>query len=130
MFAELTKTLHHDVYPAIDPKSKLVGSMKGKNILITGTTLSCFRLTLGAGRGIGRAIAQSFAQAGAKGIFLISRTEAELISTQRLLHEENKQVATAYHVGSIAKEDEVKEIFREATGLFGSLDVLVYHPYI
>lgn len=36
MFAEFTKTVHHDVYHAIDPKTTLAGSMKGKNVLITG----------------------------------------------------------------------------------------------
>ena len=114
MFAEFTKTLHHDVYSAIDPKTNLAGSLKGKNILVTG-----------AGRGIGRAIAQSFAQAGARGVFLVSRTEEELVRTQYLLRDENPVILTGYYAGSISKEDDVKKIYEEATGLLGSLDVLV-----
>jgi hypothetical protein len=36
MFAEFTETVHHEVYTPIDPKTTLSGSMKDKNIIITG----------------------------------------------------------------------------------------------
>jgi hypothetical protein len=38
----LTEKLHHDVYPAIDPKGKLQGTAEGKVVVLTG-----------AGKGIG-----------------------------------------------------------------------------
>ena len=51
-------------------------SLKGKTAIVTG-----------AGRGIGRAIAVGLAQAGAN-IVLVSRTEKQLLETQRMISSE------------------------------------------
>jgi short chain dehydrogenase len=123
MFAEFTKTVHHAVYPPIDPKTTLAGSMKDKNIVITGNK-SPMKLTIGAGRGIGRAIAQSFATAGAKSLFLISRTEDQLLQTKNLILAENPHCIIDYLAGSIVDESTVKQIFTKAAHL-GPLDILV-----
>jgi shikimate 5-dehydrogenase len=53
----LTATWHHDTYPTIDPMSRPELSMRGETAVISGD-----------GSGIGRALAQSFAEAGASTI--------------------------------------------------------------
>ncbi|KAI6880508.1 hypothetical protein KC360_g7209 [Hortaea werneckii] len=70
MSSSLLQPTHHDLYPFIDPSppsGQLAGATKGKSILITG-----------AGSGIGRAIAEAFALAGAERLFLVGRREAGL----------------------------------------------------
>ncbi|KAJ8071470.1 hypothetical protein OCU04_001790 [Sclerotinia nivalis] len=65
-----TATWRNDVYPAIDATQPHL-SQAGKTIIITG-----------AGSGIGRETALTFAKAGAKHIILIGRTAATLLETQ------------------------------------------------
>jgi NAD(P)-dependent dehydrogenase (short-subunit alcohol dehydrogenase family) len=64
-----TKTTHHNIYPAISPApdGALVNSAKGLTVLVSG-----------AGRGIGRAEAIVFAQAGAKKVVIAARSTNEL----------------------------------------------------
>ncbi|KAI7089442.1 hypothetical protein KC356_g2519 [Hortaea werneckii] len=74
MSSSLLQPTHHDLYPFIDPtppSGKLAGAAKGKSVLITG-----------AGSGIGRAIAEAFALAGAERLFLVGRREAGLRETR------------------------------------------------
>ena len=79
----------------------------------------------GAGRGIGRAIALSFAQAGAKGVILFSRTEEELRITKKLVEEVNPEITVEYRAGSVTNENDVKELVEDGIELLGQLDVLV-----
>lgn len=65
--APFTKITHNDVYPSISADHALRGSALGLVVLITG-----------AGRGIGRAQALTFAQAGAKKVVLAARSDIEL----------------------------------------------------
>lgn len=74
--------IHSDTYPAISPKNF---RYKGEIALITGTYFSkryCIDC-IGAGRGIGKSIALSFAESGAD-VALLSRTKSELeqVATQ------------------------------------------------
>jgi NAD(P)-dependent dehydrogenase (short-subunit alcohol dehydrogenase family) len=64
----VTATVHNTTYPTISP---IAQNLSGKSILITG-----------ASRGIGRAIATSFAQAGASSIILGARSSLEAISNE------------------------------------------------
>jgi NAD(P)-dependent dehydrogenase (short-subunit alcohol dehydrogenase family) len=64
-----TPTLHNDTYPAI---SSTLSNLTGKTILITG-----------ASRGIGRAIAISYARAGASSIAILARSEDALNKVAR-----------------------------------------------
>lgn len=65
-YPSYTPTHHNDQYPAIDP-TKPAPDCSSKTVVITG-----------GGRGIGKAIAIAFAQAHAKGIALLGRTESTL----------------------------------------------------
>lgn len=73
-----TRTVHSDVYPAIDP-SKPELSQAGKTVLIPG-----------GGTGIGFAIATSFVRAGAERIIIISRRAKVLAAAAARLDEEAK----------------------------------------
>lgn len=56
-----SKTSHHDTYPAISPSQF---DLKGRTVIITG-----------ASRGIGRAMARSFTEAGVTGLCIIARSD-------------------------------------------------------
>ncbi|KAL8850361.1 MAG: hypothetical protein Q9221_004681 [Calogaya cf. arnoldii] len=60
-----TATLRHDTYPAIDPAKNKPGC-RGKSVLVTG-----------AGKGLGRSIAISYAKAGASHIAITARSLPE-----------------------------------------------------
>lgn len=90
---------------------------------------SWWKLNAGGGRGIGKAIAQSFAKAGARGVFLVSRTETQLVQSQKVIQKDFPDVLVGYQAGDIADEGSVAEIFRRASELLGPLDVLVFTLY-
>lgn len=76
----------------------------------------------GAGRGIGRATAQRFAQAGAQ-VVLFSRTPAPL-------HEVAAEIAQkggrAFAIaGDVSREEHVRALFDRVMTLYGRIDILV-----
>ncbi|CAN9196140.1 unnamed protein product [Alternaria alternata] len=79
----LTNTVHHAVYPAIDPASPRL-SASGKTVVISG----------GAG-GIGFAIAQGFAIAGAARVIIIARRQEALDEAVSSLNAENAAAGRA-----------------------------------
>lgn len=105
------KTQRHDVYEAIDSRTTLAGTVKGKSVLITG-----------AGRGIGRAIAQSFAQAGAQRIILTSRTQAQLDEVESEIAKVASGVEVKKVICDVVDAASVKDLF---ASIDGSIDVLV-----
>jgi NAD(P)-dependent dehydrogenase (short-subunit alcohol dehydrogenase family) len=127
MFNEFTQKVHHEVYSAIDPSTTLSGAVSGKTVLVTGNASLVEGLMIGGGRGIGRVMAQNFAKAGARGVFLVSRTEEQLEQSQKIIKEEFPEILVGYYAGNIADEGVVAEIFRTAAELLGPLDVLVFH---
>lgn len=72
--APLSVTVHHETYPAIDPRQPRL-SAAGKSVIVTG-----------AGGTIGAAIVESFAQAGAANVAILGRTVSTLEKTASHIH--------------------------------------------
>ena len=87
-------------------------SLDGRRALITG-----------GGRGLGRALAVGFAQAGAD-IVVVGRREGPLRGTQEMVHAEGRSADVI--VGDITVEDDVQRIGAEA----GQVDILVNNAAI
>ncbi len=88
----------------------------------------------GAGRGIGRAIAVSFARSGAD-LALVSRTPKELAETAELVRAEGRRALAA--PGDVSREASVGRVARRVLKAFGRVDVLVnnagvfvYKPFL
>ncbi|KAL5422078.1 hypothetical protein PMIN06_005782 [Paraphaeosphaeria minitans] len=105
---QLTKAMHRDVYPPIDPK-KLAPFASNKVILITGS-----------GGGLGYAVAKTWTEVNAKGVVLVGRNEQKLESVAKEL-KGNTLVAA----GDITNEENVKAIFEKAIARFGTVDVVL-----
>ena len=79
-------------------------------------------LVTGAGRGIGEAIANSFAQEGAA-VMLVSRTESEVAAVaSRITARGGRAGAIA---GDVSRPDDVERIASRTRTAFGPIDVLV-----
>jgi len=76
----------------------------------------------GAGRGVGRATAQLFAQAGAR-VVLFSRTGSQLAETADAIV--NAGGSALSIVGDVAREEDVLALFQEVKERYGQLDILV-----
>ena len=74
----------------------------------------------GAGGGIGRAIAVEFADAGAK-LVLVGRNEEMLAATAAVLNGAETRLVAA----DVSRSEDVRRVVAEATGAFGTIDVLV-----
>ncbi len=80
-------------------------------------------LITGGGRGLGRAMAMGFAEAGAD-LFLCARTETELIATQQaIVRATGRKVA--YAVVDMADRESVRHLAATALKEMGRVDVLV-----
>jgi meso-butanediol dehydrogenase/(S,S)-butanediol dehydrogenase/diacetyl reductase len=79
-------------------------------------------LITGAGRGIGRAIAQLFATEGAA-VFLTARTEAELAATAGDIS--GRGGRAYYSLADLALEADCMRLVPEARAKFGKVDILV-----
>ncbi len=76
----------------------------------------------GAGRGVGRATAQLFAQKGAQ-VVLFSRTEAHLAETAAsITHAGGNALAIT---GDVADEEDVQKLFQATRDTYGRIDILV-----
>ncbi|KAF2118329.1 hypothetical protein BDV96DRAFT_569677 [Lophiotrema nucula] len=106
-FPSVTPTWHNDTYPSIDP-TKPTNSQAGKTVIITG-----------AGSGIGRETAIAFAEAGAKHIVLVGRTQKTLLETQQLLP--SGKCTSAVCAASVADAEQMKAVVDAA----GTWDVFV-----
>ncbi|EJT97428.1 NADP-binding protein [Dacryopinax primogenitus] len=106
------KAIHTNVYPSIDP-SNFPNTLSGKIAFITG-----------AGRGIGRAIAIAFAQAGVKGLALLARSTGELEETAELCKKE-REVQVCICTADAAKTSELDAAVDKAVKELGEIDILV-----
>lgn len=81
-------------------------------------------LVIGAGRGIGRRVAELFSKTGAN-IVISSRTESDLLELEYQLNSEgNSNVLVA--VGDAANEYDSRQIVAKAVERFGSVDYLIH----
>ncbi|QIX01598.1 hypothetical protein AMS68_007115 [Peltaster fructicola] len=109
-----TPTYHHEPYAEILPTQEHL-SCKGLSVLITG-----------AGTGIGQAMAVAFAQAHAKGIAILGRTESTLQETAEKIKEASQGQTEALVVtADITSAESVQAAFAKVQGHFGSIDILV-----
>jgi NAD(P)-dependent dehydrogenase (short-subunit alcohol dehydrogenase family) len=86
--------------------------LSGKVVLITG-----------GGRGLGRAMARGFAEAGAE-VFLCARTESELASAKDEIEKATGR-RVAYATVDMAQREEVKGLAETALREMGRVDVLI-----
>ena len=109
---DLSLTEHHDRYDAIDPASALAGSAAGKVIFITGGS-----------RGIGRATAVAFAEAGARAVYLTARSERALEGARDLIRQANPNTQCAYSRCDVTSVAQVEAAVSDCVGKFGGIDV-------
>jgi NAD(P)-dependent dehydrogenase (short-subunit alcohol dehydrogenase family) len=79
-------------------------------------------IVTGAGRGIGRAIALTFARQGAS-VVIISRTESELEETKYLIESSRGNVLSIQ--ADVSSEEEVEKMRQAVLAQFGKIDILV-----
>lgn len=102
---------HHQPYEEISP-ALLRDELQNKTVMVTG-----------GGYGIGRSIAQSFAEAGVAQIILVGRTEAKLQVATDELSQSFKNLQVTFQVADITSKDDVKRVFDSLTSC--SPDILV-----
>ena len=129
---QLTKSMHRDLYPAIEPTNPAL-SATGKVIMITG-----------AGGGLGavsgdfgkrpnhikltllcQAIARAWAQAGAAGIILVGRKAETLNLTAENIAKISSSVPVISVPTDVTIESSVQQLFQKAKGKFQKVQVLV-----
>lgn len=108
----LPLTEHHDRYDAIDPRAALKDSASGKVIFITG-----------ASRGIGRATAVAFAEAGARAVYLTARSERALEETRDMLRQANPNTQCAWSACDVTSAAQVEAAVADCVERFGGIDV-------
>jgi len=113
--ADFTSTIHHDTYPAIDPANQLEFSRK--HVFITG-----------ASKGVGRAIAISFAKAGAAGIAIGARSdlsdlESDMLSAAKTAGKPSPRILKIKL--DVMDHASVENAAREVQETFGNLDILI-----
>ncbi|KZL68748.1 short-chain dehydrogenase/reductase [Colletotrichum tofieldiae] len=113
---QFTPRQHHDVYPAIDPLNPEL-SLADKVILVTG-----------ASRGIGATgIVPSLAMAGAAGIVLVATNVEKLGAVELVVRGISPSTRVLIAAADISNEDSVARVFKNATEVFGRVDVLVHN---
>lgn len=112
-FPSPTKAWHNTSYAAISPKRSEL-SAKGKTIVVSG-----------GGSGIGKAIARSFAVAGAAHIIILGRTERTLQNTAEAIRTEFPSIKIVYHIADVVNGAAIERAFSSIRSVFGLVDVLV-----
>ncbi|KAF2729324.1 NAD(P)-binding protein [Polyplosphaeria fusca] len=105
---QLTKSMHRDVYEAIDPKNPGLRA-SDKVVVVTG-----------AGGGIGYAVAKAWSTAGARGIVLAGRSAKKLEAVAADLSISYLTVEV-----DLANEKDIESLFAKTVDKFGTVDVVV-----
>ncbi|MEO1836332.1 MAG: 3-oxoacyl-[acyl-carrier-protein] reductase [Akkermansiaceae bacterium] len=91
------------------------------------TRMDCFKdkivVVTGAGRGIGKAVAEAFASEGAK-VAVLSRNEQSCGKSAAAINEAHPDAARAYAV-DVADFDAVQEVGKQIVADFGGVNILV-----
>jgi len=103
---------HHSQYSGIDPCTTLKESAAGKTIFLSG-----------ASQGIGQATAIAFAQAGAKAVYIIARSEKALAATKTKITAVNPATLCEYMVCDVVDAGQVKAAIEDCASKFGGIDV-------
>lgn len=103
--------VHNNVYDFISP-SRLANTLVGKVALITG-----------AGRGIGKAMALAFAEAGAD-VAILSRTKSQLEDVASTIRTTYARKVLVFAV-DVTDEKAVSEAFETTERELGTLDVVI-----
>jgi NAD(P)-dependent dehydrogenase (short-subunit alcohol dehydrogenase family) len=106
--APFAETLHHDIYSAISPDGTLANSVIGLTVVITG-----------AGRGIGRAQALTFAKAGAKVVVLAARSIHELDEVEAAVGKAAPSTKVVKVTTDVSDEESVKRLFESVEEVHG-----------
>jgi len=109
--ADFTKTLHHDVYPSIEPANF---SARDKVVLIAGASNTC-----------GKAMAEAFCQAEAKGVILAARSEGLLREITSDLRPRYPDVELSIVPMDVSDPASVEAGLRHAVDMFNELDILI-----
>ncbi|KAK6222811.1 hypothetical protein LQW54_000620 [Pestalotiopsis sp. IQ-011] len=107
----LTKSMHRDVYPAIDPAQNKDLRADSKVIIIFGAT-----------SGLGYAIAKSWSIAGAEGIVLVGRNAESLQKAEDDLASASKVTSV---IADVALVQDTDRVFHQTLDRFGRVDVVV-----
>ncbi len=91
-------------------------SLQERNALITG-----------AGRGIGRAIAQGFAESGAK-VACVARTESQIATVASQIQADGGSAIA--RVCDISRQDKVEAMYHEVAKALGGIDIVVLNAGI
>ena len=111
---QFTRTMYHDVYPAIDP-TKPELSLVGKVAVVTG-----------ASRGIGaHGLAPSFAKAGVKGLILLARNGEQLEVVAAQIRKISPSTEVICISVNITDAEGVEKAFQKISEAFGHADILV-----
>ena len=114
LIPSFTKTYHHDVYPAIDAHRPQL-SASGKTVLVTG-----------AGQGIGAAITNNFALAGAANLVILGRN-SETLNAVKSKVESGKDSTSKVHVyqADITDESRINQVFADVVNKIGPVDICI-----
>lgn len=114
LVVNFTQSLHHDTYPAIDPRK---ADHSGRNVMVTGASSGC-----------GKAMAMAYAEAGASTIVLLARRDLSEVKQEIELCAENtgraKPTVMCLSVDQ-TNQAQVEAAASQVKDTLGHLDILI-----
>ncbi|KAK3072449.1 hypothetical protein LTR53_006776 [Teratosphaeriaceae sp. CCFEE 6253] len=107
-----TSTIHTHAEGSTDPRNNQVHT----NFVVVVT---------GAGKGLGYHIALAYAQAGAKGIVVASRTESDLVKLEKDIQAINPATTVLVQTCDTQDDGQVRRLAEATKAKFGRLDVVI-----